>query len=457
MWSNLKSYSKKIPTVEVHIPISPNLKFFTMVHYLIESFRLNSPIVYKHTKFIITVGADEQPRDLSKELAWSNDYALEWRWVDRQEFRIDSFAITAIKRFQYKFESDIVLMLDADVIVTGSLEELIYDVYTNKTFKGLISHASPFVWHRELPNELWWNRVFHNAGLSTPSLNYKHTFFEQVDNDPQYKYGPAYFNLGVLVAPQEIMSVIGLTIYDDMQSVDKVLETVYKCQIGVSLSIERHHIKSEPLDLKYNFPCTNATQDLSFYSKAQLADTRICHYLGNGEINKDIDFVSPATVQKMLMRNDLGPYLNFFQQKIKHIHQQFETYYQDLFNEGKKQFDAEQKIKASRTLVDEGRFREAIPLLEEATQIKTLDPLAHYLLAFSLQQIQYDEYKVLNSYEIALSGGFDPFWIYYNRGLYYYNLNKKHEAKADLEKAYQLNPYHDGFLGVWANEYKNQE
>jgi tetratricopeptide (TPR) repeat protein len=457
MWSKMKSHFKKSPTVEVHIPISPNIKFYTMVHYLLESFRLNSPILYEHTKFIITVGADEQPRDLSKELPWSKDYALEWRWVERQLFRIDSFAITAIKRFQYKFESDIVLMLDADVIVTGSLESLIYDVFTTKTFKGLITHASPFIGHKELPNELWWNRVFHNAGLSMPSLKYKHTFFEQVDNDPQYEYAPAYFNLGVLVATQELMSDIGLSIYDDMKSVDKVLETIFKCQLAVSLSIQRHHIKSELLDLKYNFPCTNATEDLSFYSKAQLADVRICHYLGNGEINKDIDFVSPATVQKMLMRNDLGPYSKFFQQKMKHIHHQFESYYQDLFDDGKKQFVAEQNIKTSRTLVDEGRFREAIPLLEEATQIKTKDPLAHYLLAFSFQQIQYDEHTMLTSYEVALSGGFDPFWIYYNRGLFYYNSNKKHEAKVDLEKAYQLNPLHDGFLGVWANEYKNQE
>jgi hypothetical protein len=37
---------------------------------------------------------------------------------------------------------------------------------------------------------------------------------------------------------------------------------------------------------------------------------------------------------------------------MKHIHHQFETYYQDLFDKGKKQFDAEQKIKASRTLVE---------------------------------------------------------------------------------------------------------
>jgi hypothetical protein len=74
-------------------------------------------------------------------------------------------------------------------------------------------------------------QLHYNAGLSMPSLNYKHTFFEQVVNDPQYEYGPAYFNLGVLVAPMEIMSDIGLSIYDDMKSVDKVLETVYKCSL----------------------------------------------------------------------------------------------------------------------------------------------------------------------------------------------------------------------------------
>jgi hypothetical protein len=83
-------------------------------------------------------------------------------------------------------------------------------------------------------------------------------------------------------------------------------------QLAISLSIQRHHIKC---DLQYNFPCTNATEDLSFYSEAQLADVMIFHCLGSGEINKDIDFVSPAAVQKMLLKNALGPYSIFFNRK----------------------------------------------------------------------------------------------------------------------------------------------
>jgi len=68
---------------------------------------------------------------------------------------------------------------------------------------------------------------------------------------------------------------------------------------------------------------------------------------------------------------------------------------------------------------------------------------AHYYLAFSLQMsdIQYDE--AIDHYNLALKYGFDKFWVLYNRGSLYLEMNMIEDSKNDLKKAYELNPQHE--------------
>ena len=437
-----------MPTLEVHVPISPNEHFFTMLHYLLESFRQNAGEVYSNTRFVVTVGADGPPYDLAEALPWTSDYPLTWQWLDRELFRDDSYYATAVERFVYPFMADVVMLMDVDVLITGPLDELVQTTWKTGRFAGLVAHASPFVWHREVPNQVWWERLFHAANLTVPPFEYEHPYWNKVFDDPTYRYAPPYLNLGVLIAPRDLMSRVGSTIYSDMKVVDQVLSTHFKCQLATALSLRRHRVPTQPLELKYNFPCTIAIEDLNPISLAEIADLRVCHYLGQGEIDKSIDFASPAAVQKMLLRDDLNEVLTFFQRKLQVVHSHLERYYPDEFVKGRELFQEEQAAKRQkeymRQAIADNNFAAALPLLTELVAAEPGRGEWRYLQGFGLHMLKQDLAQALECYNRALACGYDEFWVRYNRGILLRELGDLSAARKDLERAVTVNSNHAG-------------
>jgi len=96
-----------------------------------------------------------------------------------------------------------------------------------------------------------------------------------------------------------------------------------------------------------------------------------------------------------------------------------------------------------RDLASSKKYSEIIEKLSSVSPIH-LDGEAQYYLAFSLQMTNQDDSKVLSMYELALRGGFDPFWIYYNRGALYKKMGKFRHAHDDLKRAYDLDSRHEG-------------
>ena len=103
---------------------------------------------------------------------------------------------------------------------------------------GLIAHVSPFS-GLGMPTPLWWSRLFSTAGLPPPRLVAEHTGWGTMSHEPADRYCPPYFNLGALIAPAAIMTQIGSIIYAEMAHVDSVVEIVYKCQLALTLAIQR--------------------------------------------------------------------------------------------------------------------------------------------------------------------------------------------------------------------------
>lgn len=296
------------PYLEVHIPISPNENFFNMVHYLIESFRQYGGNLYKRTKFVVTVGGDEPYKDLNKELIWASDYWIEWKWLEKNTFKKYSYFATALERFRYSFESEMVLMLDADVMITGMLDDIIEQANKYQTFMGMPAEYQPF-WGKiqKISPKEWWEKILINAGFVSN--------LEKI---------PPYCNLGFLLAPSEIMKKIGSTIYHELEKINQIVDVPTKCQLAVALAIRRNQIHYKEINMKYNFLCAHPFPlRYNNITKEKLDDVVVWHYAGGrGEIKKHIDLLNPNMVEKFLLKKDLNHVSCHFQKKLEPVHKE---------------------------------------------------------------------------------------------------------------------------------------
>jgi hypothetical protein len=289
------------PELEIHLPISPTPTFFTMVHYFAASLRLNGGSL-ANSRIVVTVGDDREPEDLHALLPWSRLYPIEWSWADREIYRRHSYYGTALERFRRPFQARNVMIADADTFFAGSFEGVVAQCREENALGGLIAHQSPFKDAAATPSRETWTRIFEAAGLGSPPFICEHTGWIASRDRPDDRYCPPYFNLGMLIAPADVMARVGAVIYTEMAHVDSILDTHYRCQIALALAVQRLGLRYRPLAMRYN--CVNDEQIMALHP-ADRADVRLYHYLRRGEIDKARDFESPQHVEALLAREDL--------------------------------------------------------------------------------------------------------------------------------------------------------
>ncbi len=98
-----------------------------------------------------------------------------------------------------------------------------------------------------------------------------------------------------------------------------------------------------------------------------------------------------------------------------------------------------------RTLIDQANYSLACMLTESLLEIYSDDPDLNYFKAFCLQSLGVKD-QVINYYEKALEYGYDKFWVYYNRGIYYFNNEEYQSAQKELDTAKKINPDHEGVI-----------
>lgn len=293
------------PLAEVHVPISPTPGFFTRVRLLTATLRrfggalAGSPVV-------VTVSRDCEPYDLAAALPWSAGLGIEWRWVDAATWAARGIYGTALHRLTADFAAPFVLMLDADTIVTGPLDELL-ELGEHDAIGGVIAHIAPEVafrdgFHRSGPS--FWDELHLSAGLIPPVLACEHTGWGRLDHDPDRRYCPAYFNLGVLAASAETMRRLGGVVFEEMDAVDRFVDSHYRCQLAVTLAIARAGAAWSDLPVRWNFP-NDAHFGAAYPEDA--ADVRVLHYLRDDEIRRETDTGSPEGLAALLERTGLAP------------------------------------------------------------------------------------------------------------------------------------------------------
>jgi hypothetical protein len=301
----------RLPSLEIHIPISANDLFLNMTHYLVRSLRqFGGP--YANARVIVTIGEPEVEADIASAVPWLKNLGIEVRWVPPEKYAQDSYWATAAERFLHPFESDMVLMLDADILIAAPFTDLVQGLHARQSFGGFTAHIAPF------PQFDYWQRTFDLCGLGQVKATNEHTGWGYMFSDDSLRYCPPYFNLGVLCAPANIMSCIGTVIYDLMHQVNTIHETVYRLQIAVTLALEKFDIPSEVIAARYNFP--NLWQFEAMYPY-EWPNASIIHILGEHQgVRKSTVFASPDDIARFLTRTDLRCINARIQEVLQVIH-----------------------------------------------------------------------------------------------------------------------------------------
>jgi len=299
---------------EIHVPISPTEPFFTKIQYLVESLRhfggalADSPV-------IVTVGGDE-PVDLARLQPWSRRLGVEWRWLDDSSWQRHGIFATALQRFCYDIEAPSALLLDADTLFVRPIDDLLDDSGRSGAIAGVVAHVSPFIGY-EGEQDLW-EQIFHATGLVSPALACEHSGWQVIEFDPARRYCPPYFNLGFVFAQRDIFSRLAESIYSEMEIIERMHPTLFRCQLALTAAIVRSGVRWRALPMRFNFP--NIPEYLPRH-QVEFDDVRIIHYLKDEEINRAEDFASPESVGALLAREDLNPINLKLRETLRQIHE----------------------------------------------------------------------------------------------------------------------------------------
>jgi hypothetical protein len=277
------------PSLEVHVPISPTPTFFHMLQCLALSLREFGG-AYRDSPIIVTVGDDVIDTELEKRYPWFDALGIEVRWVSHDLFRRASWFATGIERYRYEYRSDIVLILDADVFICDSFDEMITKVYADQCFAGMIAHYSPF--GTQNPKELQiWDSIFSGSGIDMPERS---QYYSGEKEAGKYNSCLPYFNFGVQCAPASTMNMIGDVFYSLLTHVDAAMRgelekhRIFSCQIALTLALAKLDIPCYFLPPRFNFP---TDREFEQYYPDEAANIRLLHALGS-TLDKRVVFES---------------------------------------------------------------------------------------------------------------------------------------------------------------------
>jgi hypothetical protein len=288
---------------EIHVPISPTPGFFTRVRLLAATLRRYGGAL-AGAPVVVTVSRDCEPYDIAAAQPWSRELGVQWRWADPVAFARHGMYATALSRMTYAFEAPFVLLLDADTIVTGPLDELI-ELGEHDAIGGVVAHLPPAVsFHdgRERRGQPLWDELHRRAGLVPPPLRCEHTAPSGVAADE--RRCPAYFNLGALAASAATMTRLGATIFEELEAVNRFGDSWFRCQLALTLAIARTGCAWSDLPVRWNFP--NDDDFWRAYGEDR-DDVRVLHYLRGGALDRERDTGSPEGLAALLGRRDLSP------------------------------------------------------------------------------------------------------------------------------------------------------
>ncbi len=299
--------------LEVRIPISPRADYFNRVRLIAQSIRSLGGR-YADVVVRVSVGADHEPEDLYALLPWSRALGVKWHWVERQEFRAwaktsHAYIATMMERFRPPFDAENILMLDADVLVMRSFDELMLRLQGKPAIAGVMAHVTPFGGSQIA----CWSHLFQTMGMAAPPFDWPVSGWGIMTNDPAAKMSPPYFNTGVVLAPSHLLEQIYQPYMDALSVVRGAMDSYFFEQIALTLALYKTQIPFDVLPVRYNFP-NQPGFDVGY--PADLSDVCFLHFLREDVVNRTRDFASLDAMQAFVGRTDLVGSNELFRRRV---------------------------------------------------------------------------------------------------------------------------------------------
>jgi hypothetical protein len=296
----------RTPFLELHVPISPREFFFTRVRYIAKSLRCLGGD-FASSKIVATVGDLAPAIDLDRLLPWSRDEGIEWRWVNNDFFvkwhaSGNPYIATMMDRFRTGFQSEYVIIADADILFLRDPSALFSLVKQGLDIGGVMAHVSPFATGDELSHAESWNRLFDAFDLPPPILEFEHSGWGiMFDHEPS-RYSPAYFNSGMMIGTSEAMNRMAPLALPALNAVRSVMDTFFFDQLAFTLMMYKARINKKLIPLRFNFP--NQTEFEHRYPD-DAESISVLHYLRTEVVDRDRIFASQDAIQSFVARDDL--------------------------------------------------------------------------------------------------------------------------------------------------------
>jgi hypothetical protein len=258
-------------------------------------------------RLVATVSRDVEPYDLAAAEPWSREADVEWRWASEALYAAHGMWGTAMVRFTYDFDAPFVLMLDADTLCTGPLDEL--PARVGRGIGGVMAWVTPLLEPPAFRSGVepvegrFWHDLFASAGLPEPALSEEHPAWRVMHKAPaHHRHAPPYFNLGMLAGSASAFAALGPTAMAELDVVDAFAHTRFRCQLALTLAAARTSTPLVPLPLRFNFPNSRWLWD----GHPDERDVRLLHYAETDEIDRD-ELRTLADLGALARRDGLTP------------------------------------------------------------------------------------------------------------------------------------------------------
>jgi hypothetical protein len=292
--------------LEFRFSISPFPSFYSTVRLAALSLRHLGP-PYDSARIVVSVGDHASVDEIRSANAWSENFPVEWRPVDADLFRDQSYLATHNDRHFAPAEGDVIIMSDSDVCLVDRIDDVIARVGEpgHRRIAGLQAHYSPFILVSAEESENRWRRLFAAADLGEPPL----TLGYSGDRDGAMGRAPAYFNYGLVAFKRAAFDAIAplQASYCNMSS--RLTEgSFFLTQAALSLLIVAAGLDAELL----TFACNCSNDDLPFTAADRfridgVEDIRAIHYLRDDQFDRRAFLVDPAAYAAFMSADYLNP------------------------------------------------------------------------------------------------------------------------------------------------------
>ncbi|MDW3177651.1 MAG: hypothetical protein R8J94_09710 [Acidimicrobiia bacterium] len=287
-------------SVVVRIPISPSPNYLNRSVLLAHSAkRAGGELASARIQAFVSPDRPAPPRQWVDHAVASG---LEWNGVPADRFAEHSYGATGIERFMSPVDADVLVLADADLIFTGSLDDAIERSRSEGVLLGVTAYRSPFVQKSFGPRvsedrRTCWKLLFDAVGVETPEFTSTHPSAYEQEWEPDVAQCPPYFNYGMLVMPPAVGARLGSTLYEEHRRITTHFRGAHSGQLALATALARKAIGSGELPIRFNFP--NQEPYVDAYP-GDYGDVRVLHYMSPGHFDKETDLDSMVSIEAWL-------------------------------------------------------------------------------------------------------------------------------------------------------------